>query len=104
RTMLRIAWRRMRRARTVDTTSHSRGMNHPSFSIKPSLLETEGAGKTGCLANTHGPRAKKMHGAGTTGLAVTSGLPCAMVLRLIRALPGDQALLPPSPADRSPQT
>ena len=31
----------------------------------------------------------------------TSGLPCAMVLRLIRALPGDQALLPPSSIDRS---
>src|SRR5262245_3637479 len=27
--------------------------------------------------------------------------PCAMVLRLIRALPGDQALLSPSPIDRS---
>src|ERR1700744_2950099 len=26
-----------------------------------------------------------------------SGLPCAMVLRLIRALPGDQAFLSPSP-------
>src|SRR5665213_2649862 len=27
-----------------------------------------------------------------------SGLPCAMALRLIRALPGDRAFLPPSPA------
>jgi hypothetical protein len=28
---------------------------------------------------------------------ITSGIPHAMVLRLIRALPGDRALLPPSP-------
>jgi len=27
-----------------------------------------------------------------------SGLPCAMALRLIRALPGDRAFLPPSTA------
>jgi hypothetical protein len=31
----------------------------------------------------------------TTGTAGATGLPCAMVLRLIRALPGDQALLSP---------
>ena len=36
--------------------------------------------------------------AGTTGLARASGLPCAMVLRLIRDLPGARALLPPSRA------
>src|SRR6266700_2491106 len=29
---------------------------------------------------THGPRANKMHGAGTTGTSRTTGLPCAMVL------------------------
>src|ERR1700688_1204656 len=32
----------------------------------------------------------------TTGTGGSSGLPCAEVLRLIRALPGDRALLPPS--------
>jgi hypothetical protein len=32
----------------------------------------------------------------TTGTAGSSGLPCAMVYRLIRALPGDHAWLPPS--------
>jgi len=37
----------------------------------------------------------------TTGSAGAAGIPCAMVLRLIRALPGDQALLSPSSADRS---
>jgi hypothetical protein len=38
-----------------------------------------------------------MHGAGTTGTSRSTGLPCAMGLRLIRALPGDQALLSPLP-------
>jgi hypothetical protein len=37
----------------------------------------------------------------TTGTGGSSGLPCAMVLRLIRDLPGDHAWLPPSSADRS---
>ena len=32
----------------------------------------------------------------TTGSAGSTGIPCAMVLRLIRALPGDRAFLPPS--------
>jgi hypothetical protein len=30
-----------------------------------------------------------------------SGVSCAMVYGLFRALPGDRAFLPPSPADRS---
>src|SRR6516164_2611996 len=38
-----------------------------------------------------------MHGAGTAGTSRSTGLPCAMGLRLIRDLPGDQALLSPSP-------
>src|SRR5690242_14315026 len=33
----------------------------------------------------------------TTGSAGSSGIPCATVLRLIRALLGDRAFLPPSP-------
>ena len=49
---------------------------------------------------THGSRATKARGR-TTGTGGSSGLPCAMALRLIRALPGDRALLPPSSADRS---
>jgi hypothetical protein len=44
---------------------------------------------------------RKKHAAEPQAQPKTSGLPCAMVLRLIRDLPGDQALLPPSPADRS---
>ncbi len=52
-------------------------------------------------ADTHGPRAKKMHGAGTTGIAGYPGLPCANGFNgFLRALPGDQTLLSPSPARR----
>ncbi len=45
---------------------------------------------------THGPPAEKKQAAVTTGLAGSSGIPRAMVLRLIRDLPGDRAFLPPS--------
>jgi len=41
---------------------------------------------------THGPPAKKMQAAGTTGGAVT-GIPCATVFTLIRSLPGAPGLL-----------
>ena len=52
-------------------------------------------------ADTRGPRAKKMHGAGTTGIAGYPGLPCANGFNgFLRALPGDQTLLSPSPARR----
>jgi hypothetical protein len=37
---------------------------------------------------------KKMHAAVTTGTSRTSGLPCAMALRLIRALLGDRRSCP----------
>jgi hypothetical protein len=46
-------------------------------------------------------RVQKKHAAEPQVRAGTTGLPCAMVLRLIRTLPGDQAFLPPSSADRS---
>ena len=52
-------------------------------------------------ARTRGPRAAKVARGRTTGGAGSSGLPCAMVLRLIRDLPGDRALLPPSSVDHS---
>jgi hypothetical protein len=55
----------------------------------------EGAGKTGCTPHPWSACSKKARGR-TTGTSRTTGLPCAMVLRLIRDLPGDQALLPPS--------
>src|SRR5262252_7366154 len=41
---------------------------------------------------------KNAHALATTGTPQTAGIPCAMVLRLIRGLPGDRAFLPPSSA------
>src|SRR5215475_11911586 len=43
-------------------------------------------------AGTHGPRATKKHAAEPQVQPDTSGLPCAMVLRLIRDLPGETGL------------
>jgi hypothetical protein len=43
-------------------------------------------------AGTHGPRAAKKHAAEPQVQPNTSGLPCAMVLRLIRDLPGETGL------------
>src|SRR5215813_2089083 len=42
---------------------------------------------------THGPPAAKKQAAVTTGSARSTGLPCAMVLRLIRGLPGEPGFL-----------
>src|SRR6201989_3414246 len=66
------------------------------FSINPPSSKTEGAGKAGCPSHPWSACRKKARGR-TTGTSRTTGLPCAMVLRLIRALPGDQALLSPLP-------
>src|SRR5215470_796926 len=79
----------------------SRGMRCPSFREYVTLLERRGRREDRAPAGTHGPRAIKKHAAEPQVQPKTSGLPCAMVLRLIRALPGDQALLTPSSADRS---
>src|SRR5215475_9344826 len=64
-------------------------------------LEMRGRREGRVSTDTHGPRAIKKHGEGTTGSAGHSGLPCAMVLRLIRALPRNRAFLLLSQADRS---
>jgi hypothetical protein len=65
---------------------------------RPSSID-EGAGKAGRRFAPMAPVRKKMHGAQEPQVrAGQSGLPCAMGLRLIRDLPGDQALLSPSPA------
>jgi len=51
----------------------------------PSTSRGRGEGRVS--ADTHGPRAIKKHGEGTTGSAGHSGLPCAMALRLIARSP-----------------
>jgi len=48
---------------------------------------------------THGPPAEKKQAAVTTGSAGSSGIPCAMVLRLIRDLPGEPGFLAPVARD-----
>src|SRR6201996_9609906 len=58
-------------------------------------------GRSGCTPHprSHVPLCIKRNVAHEhTGSAEASGLPCAMALRLIRALPGDPAFLSPSPA------
>src|SRR5882757_10026715 len=45
--------------------------------------------------------AEKSTGVSNQGYTASAGIPCTMVLRLIRALPGDRALLPPSFVDRT---
>jgi hypothetical protein len=47
------------------------------------------------LAATHGPRAVKKHGEGTTGSAETSGIPCATVLTLMARSPWEPGLFAP---------
>ena len=77
--------------------SHSRGEERPSFSSELPSSNQRAQGRR-APAGTHGPRAAKKHAAEPQVQPKSSGLPCAMVLRLIRDLPGDRALLPPSPA------
>src|SRR5579872_508315 len=62
----------------------------------------EGAGNAGCAARTHGPvyKSKKVHEPQvTTGQAATPAFPANGFNGFLRALPGDRAFLPPSPAD-----
>ena len=47
---------------------------------------------------TRGPRATKSTGVGPQVNRSNAGFPCAVVYGLFRALPGDRAFLPPSPA------
>src|SRR5262245_46768407 len=71
------------------------------FFHQTTLLETEGAGKAGRRLAPMVRVQQKSTRQNHRFSRKTSSLPCAMVLRLIRALPGDQALLSPSPIDRS---
>ena len=89
----------IRRAAISDTRPRARGayrVRAIAF-VSPSK-QKRAQGRPGAH-RTHGPRATKARGR-TTGTGGSSGLPCAMVLRLIRALSGDHAWLPPSSARR----
>jgi hypothetical protein len=73
---------------TGDTTSRSRGAWRPSFSIKCPSSEQRAQGRPGAGWHPWSACNKKARGR-TTGTSRTTGLPCAMVLRLIRDLPGE---------------
>src|ERR1700748_3499828 len=61
--------------------------------------KAEGAGNAGCTNAPTALRANKRNAReANTGTPKSHGTPCAMVLRLLRDLPGEPALLPPSPA------
>ena len=73
----------------------------PEFCFSRAPSKREGAGKAGCSASTRSlaRKRKKRTSVVTTGSPKQSGLPCAMVYGLFRALLGDRAFLPPSLAN-----
>src|SRR3954467_2538821 len=92
-------------AEIADAASHSRGTTCPRFVSVPPSWKAEGAGKTGCALH---PRSR-VHLAqqnAHTSIQVqrrTPGLPCAMVLRLIRGLPGEASSIATIASQISPQ-
>src|SRR3954471_14818566 len=60
---------------------------------RSSTLDNERVRGRPGAGRTHGPRAEKKHAAEPQVSARTTGLPCAMGLRLIRTLPGVPGLL-----------
>src|ERR1700730_12431338 len=76
----------------------------PELLSENSALKQEGAGNAGCPMHPQ-PRVRFVvlvcTRVFTAEAPETSGIPHAMVLRLIRAVPGDRALLPPSSAGKS---
>jgi hypothetical protein len=75
-------------------------MSEPLENNPPSKSK-EGAGNAGCALHPWPPVQQKSTGVSNQGYTASTGIPCTMVLRLIRDLPGDHACLPPSSADRS---
>ena len=88
----------------MTSLQHSRGAISPEFFKISSAPENQRAqGMPGARrARGPGPENKAHRERSTTVTSELPDIPRAMVLRLLRALPGDQALLTPSPADRSP--
>jgi hypothetical protein len=86
-----------------DDENRSRDTLRPSFPISLSLLEEEGAGNAGCALHPRSRVPRIAHLAHTSiqvsGNTPTS--PAQWLYGLSRALPGERAFLPPSPADNS---
>jgi len=73
--------------------------NAPELMNDPPSKEKRAQGKPGAqCTRSLACKVKKHTSIVTTGSPNWSGLPCAMVYGLWRALPGERALLPPSPA------
>ena len=88
------------RSQSTNTTSRSRGLICPRLAIEFPCPPVGGCRE--CRAHA-APAVSCAIGAKKyahehTGSAEASDFPCAVVLRLIRTLPGDRAFLPPSPA------
>jgi hypothetical protein len=84
--------RRHHRQGSLDTPSHPRDALRPSYADLAALFKTEGAGKAGC--RPHPWLACNKKHAAEPQVSRTTGLPRAMVLTLIRALPGDRLSCP----------
>jgi hypothetical protein len=76
-------------------TSRSRDAWRPSWCRKARPRNKEGAGKTGCRPHPWPACNKKKQEPVTTGSAKSSGLPCAMVLRLPARSPRGPGSLAP---------
>jgi hypothetical protein len=84
----------------ADTASRSRGWSCPSFALKfPCPLQSEGAGNAGRPMRPIAACAEivELRTRVSQVTPESPGIPHAMVLRIIRDLPGDRAFLPPSP-------
>src|SRR5215207_5782813 len=86
-----------------DDENCSRGMFSPEFCKSIVPLRTEGAGNAGCTLHPRSRVPRTAHLAHTSiqvsGNTPTS--PAQWLYGLLRALPGERALLPPSLADNS---
>jgi hypothetical protein len=91
---------RMKRGMTPRGHGCSFSRHEMSEVLKRTALLNEGAGNAGCALHPRPPVQQKSTGVSNQGYTATAGIPCTMVLRLIRDLPGDRALLPPSPVRR----
>src|SRR6185437_10612873 len=81
-----------------DARQHPRGTTCPSFARLSPLSSSRGRRESRVPIAPVGPVQTKSTGVGPQVNRSNAGFPCAMVYGLLRALPGDRAFLPPSPA------
>jgi hypothetical protein len=84
-----------------DSRSQSRGALCPSCAASETLENSRGRRECRVKASPMARLQTKKQAAVTTGSAGSSGIPCATVLTVSFALPGDRAFLPPSSARSS---